>query len=239
MSRNIGNNQTRLRRLLAVGGLVVAVLLFGLLTCVLYKQLLKIGGTPEDFKAFIDSFGFTGWLVGLGIQILQVLIALIPGELVEIGMGCAFGAVQGTILCLAGVLIASTAVFLLTRRFGVRFLELFFPMEKFDNLWFMKSEKRLEGIVFLLFFIPGTPKDLLTYFVGLTRMKLSDFLVISTIARIPSVVSSTIGGNLISNGNFVAAAILFTVTALVSLGGILLYKWILSKKQRRKGEQDL
>ncbi len=224
----------RRRRIVTVLSLCVIVLLVGLLTWALWRKLQRIGGTPEDFKSFIDSFGFTGWLVALGIQFLQVVIALIPGEIVEIGIGGAFGAVQGTLLCMLGVAAASTVVFLATKRFGVRLIELFFPREKIDSLRFINSEKKLKRTVFILFFIPGTPKDLLTYFVGLTRMKLSEFLIISLIARIPSVVSSTIGGNLLSEKDYVAAAILFGVTAAVSLLGMLLYDFIVKHKAKKE-----
>ena len=221
----------RRRRIVTAVSLCVVVLLTGWLTIVLARQLRQIGSTPEDFKTFIDSFGFAGVLVGLGIQVLQVIVALIPGEVVEIGLGGAFGAVEGTIICMLGVAIASSLVFLAVKRFGIRLVELFFPREKIDGLRFINSEQKLKRTVFLLFFIPGTPKDLLTYFVGLTRMKLSEFLAISLIARIPSVVSSTIGGNLIGERDYVSAAVLFAVTGAVSLLGIFLYELIVKRKK--------
>lgn len=221
----------RRRRIVTAVSLCVVVLLTGWLTVVLARQLRQIGSTPEDFKTFIDSFGFAGVLVGLGIQVLQVIVALIPGEVVEIGLGGAFGAVEGTIICMLGVAIASSLVFLAVKRFGIRLVELFFPREKIDGLRFINSEQKLKRTVFLLFFIPGTPKDLLTYFVGLTRMKLSEFLAISLIARIPSVVSSTIGGNLIGERDYVSAAVLFAVTGAVSLLGIFLYELIVKRKK--------
>ncbi len=228
------HDRQRRRRVITTVSLVVIVLLVLALTWGLYRQLQRIGSTPADFKSFIESFGFAGVLVALGIQILQVIIALVPGELVEIGLGSAFGALQGTLLCMLGVALASTMVFLATKRWGIRLVELFFPTEKIDSLRFINSEKKLKRTVFLLFFIPGTPKDLLTYFVGLTRMKLSDFLVISLLARIPSVVTSTIGGNLISERDYVAAVIVFAVTGAVSLLGILLYDRIVKCKAQKR-----
>lgn len=228
----------RRRRIVTVLSLCAIAVLFSLLSWALGRQLQRIGGTPEDFKSFIDSFGFVGFLVAFGIQFLQVVIALIPGEVVEIGLGSAFGAVQGTLLCMLGIAAASTIVFLATRRFGVRLVELFFPREKIDSLRFINSEKKLKRTVFILFFIPGTPKDLLTYFVGLTRMKLSEFLAISLIARIPSVISSTIGGNLLSEKDYVSAIVLFAVTGAVSLLGMVLYDFILKRKDKKKDKSN-
>ena len=211
------------RRVAFLVSLAVVLLLFGWLTLVVYRALQKVGGTPQDFKAFIENFGVSGWLVGFFLQCLQVFVALIPGELVEIGLGAAFGAVGGTLLCLAGVAAASSLVFFVVKKYGVRFVELFFEREKIDQLAFINSEKKLDAVVFLLFFIPGTPKDLLTYFVGLTRMRLPRFLCVSLLARIPSVVSSTVGGNLLAEKNYFFATILFVVTGGVSLLGMLLY----------------
>lgn len=219
------------RRITAVVSLCLALAVLTCLFVVMYRRFMAIGSTPEDFKEFIDSFGWTGWLVALGIQILQVIMAPLPGEIMEIGMGYAFGAVEGTLLCLTGVTIASAVVFLLTKRFGIRLLELFFSVESLNGLRFINSEKKLNRTVFLLFFIPGTPKDLLTYFVGLTRMKLSTFLPITLIARIPSVVSSVIGGNLISDRNYIGAFWLFAITGAVSLLGMWLYNALLRHKR--------
>ena len=87
-----------------------------------------------------------------------------------------------------------------------------------------------------MFFIPGTPKDLITYFIGLTRISLKDFLAITLFARIPSVVSSTVGGNFIGEKRYIEAVILFVVTAFVSLIGIKLYN-ILLKKIKEKAKR--
>ena len=194
---------------------------------------LKEIGSPENFRSFIESFGAWGVVVGLFIQMLQVVVAFIPGEIVEVGLGSAFGALWGTVLCMVGVSIASSFVFLLTKKYGIRMVELFFDSSKIDELRFINSEKRLKYTVFLLFFIPGTPKDLHTYFVGLTRMKLPQFLAISMIARIPSIVSSTVGGNMLSNENYIGAIILFAVTGAVSVLGIVIYNSIVNKKNKK------
>lgn len=222
--------KTDKRRVVSLVSLAVVVALFCWLTVVLYRALQKIGGTPEDFKTFIDGFGVTGWLVGFGLQCLQVFVALIPGELVEIGLGAAFGAVGGTLLCMAGVALASSLVFLIVRKYGIRFVELFFDRGKIDGLKFINSEKKLDAVIFLLFFIPGTPKDLLTYFAGLTRISLPRFLCISLLARIPSVVSSTVGGTLLAEKNYLSAAVLFAVTGGVSLLGFFAYRLIVKRK---------
>lgn len=226
------------RRMLAVISLAVVAALFAWLTWLIYKWFRVFENDPEAFKSFIDAYGWKGRFIALGIQVLQVIISLIPGELVEIGIGYTFGAVEGTLLCLGGVAAASSLIFLLVKWLGVRLVELFISREKIDQLRFINSEKKLKRLIFLLFFIPGTPKDLFTYFAGLTRIRLHEFLAISLIARIPTVVSSTIGGNMIQEQEYGKAILLFVITGAVSLLGIWLYNRIVTRKNTRKEKTD-
>jgi uncharacterized membrane protein YdjX (TVP38/TMEM64 family) len=168
-------------------------------------------------------------------------VAIIPGEPLEIGAGYAFGAVEGTILCLIGAVLGGAIVVLLVRRYGIKLVEVFFPREKIMSLRFMQDSRRLELLVFIVFMIPGTPKDLLCYAVGLTNLRMWDWLWISLVARIPSIITSTIGGNALGERNYVFAAAVFAVTLFISLGGILLYRHICRKENEelaRKEEQE-
>ncbi len=224
----------RHKRVVALLSLAIVVILFAVATVVFSRWFLRFKGDPEAFTAFVESYGWAGRLVALGLQLLQVFISVIPGELVEIGLGYAYGALEGTLLCLGGVAIGSSLIFLLVKRWGVRLVELFIPREKIDQLRFINSEKKLKRLLFLLFFIPGTPKDLLTYFAGLTRIQLHEFLIITLIARIPSVISSTVGGNMIQEKDYLKAVLLFAVTGAVSVAGIALYNLIVKKRAEKE-----
>ena len=199
----------------------IVALLVLLITWFLWRWLASF--SQEGLRDYICSFGAASWLVFLALQFLQVFIALIPGELLETVAGFAFAPLWGTVLCYVGIALASTLVFLLTRRFGVKLVEVFISREKINQLRFLSTEKKRNTLLFLLFFIPGTPKDLLTYFVGLTNIRLGEFLLISLIARFPSVISSTFGGHLLGEGDYMAAVILYTITGAVSLLGMLGY----------------
>ena len=195
------------------------------------KPLVKFASEPEKFRSWLDSLGIWGRVVFVGIIILQVFIAFIPGEPFEIGAGYAFGPIEGTLLCLVGALIGSFIVFSFVRRFGVQAVEVFFSREKIESVKFLKDAKRRDLLIFLVFFIPGTPKDLLTYFAGLTGIKLSKFLLLSTIARLPSVITSAVGGDAIGVKNYVFAIIVFAVTAILSAVGIWIYTRISKKHE--------
>jgi uncharacterized membrane protein YdjX (TVP38/TMEM64 family) len=157
------------------------------------------------------------------MTIFQVVIALVPGEPLEIVAGYAFGAVLGTLLSMIGIFLGSMLVFLLVRKFGIKLVEVFFTYEKIKSLQFLQNRKKVAALVFLMFFLPGTPKDLLTYFVGLTDIKTKHFLLIATVARIPSLVTSTIGGSLLGVERYTFAIIVFVVTLIISVIGWFIY----------------
>lgn len=188
---------------------------------------------PEKFRAWVDSGGFMSRVYFVLMVAFQVVVAFVPGEPLEIGAGYAFGAIEGTLLCLIGICIGSFIVFGLVKKFGIKLVEAFFSMEKIKSLKFLQNKKRVATIVFLMFFLPGTPKDLLTYFVGVTDIKPSHFALICIFARIPSVITSTIGGSFLGLKKYIFAILVFSVTLLISLLGLLIYKYI-SKKNNTK-----
>lgn len=221
----------RRRKLLAGISIGVVAALVVLLTLFIWNWLRSF--SQDDFRDYIQSFGPLGWLVLLGLQFLQVFIALIPGELLETAAGYAFGPWIGTAICYVGVGLASSLIFLLTRRYGIRLVEVFTSREKINELRFLNTERKRNNLIFILYFIPGTPKDLLTYFVGLTDIRLRTFLILSMVARIPSVISSTFGGHLLGEERYGGAALLYGITGLVSALGLLGYNAYLKKKQTR------
>lgn len=222
----------RRRKWLAGISIFVVLILAGLATWFVWEWLARF--SQNGFRDYIQSFGAAGWLVLLGLQFLQVFVALIPGELLETAAGYAFGPLWGTVICYVGVALASALIFWLTKRLGVKLVEVFISREKINELRFINTEKKRNGLIFLLFFIPGTPKDLLTYFAGLTDIRLSTFLIISLVARLPSVISSTIGGHLLGEGNYWSAVILYGAVGLVSLLGLYLYHRILNRKKSKE-----
>ena len=196
--------------------------------------MIKFVETPELFRNWVDSSGVLGYLAFIGMVVFQVIFAVIPGEPLEIGAGYAFGAVEGTILTIIGVLIGSLIVFFLSRRFGMSFVTLFFPKEKIENLKFLKHSKKRNIIIFLLFAIPGTPKDILSYFVGLTDIKLGFWIFVATVGRIPSIITSTIGGSLIGDKKYIVAIVVFVIALIVSGIGLAIYKVICKLNNKKQ-----
>ena len=210
--------------------IVVALIFIGAVGYLVGKPMVEFVREPERFRAWVDSSGFVSRVIFVGMVIFQLIIALIPGEPLEMGAGYAFGAVEGTILCIIGCVIGSALVFLFVRRFGVKLVEVFFPREKIRSLRFLQDSRRLNLLTFIVFFIPGTPKDLLSYFIGLTDMKLGTWLLITAVARIPSIVTSTVTGDALGLKDYQFALIAFGVTLALSLLGILVYRRLSARR---------
>ena len=230
------NDSSKRRRKLITGISLFVLLALTVLLTVLFWNFFA-NTDQADFRTYVESFGPAAPLIFLGAQMLQIFLPLLPGEVMEISAGVLFGAVKGTLLCLAGIAVASAAVFWLVRRFGRSVLDLYFDVDKLYETKLFSSEERIKRLLFLLFFIPGTPKDLFTFIAPLSRVTLSEFLWISMIARIPSVVSSTVGGHFLVAGDYKSAGIVFLVTGAVSVAGIVLYNRFMAKYRAKKSEK--
>ena len=221
------------RKIIAAASLAVFVILMLVLAWVVGRPLLRYVQEPDKFRDWVDSAGVMGRVYFLGIQFLQVVIALIPGEPVEIGAGYAFGAVEGTLLCILGTVMGSMTVYFFVRRFGIKAVEIFFPREKIESLRFLNTAKKRDSLMFLLMFIPGTPKDLLGYVAPIVGLSPQAWLFITAVARIPSVVTSTVGGGALGGQNYTVAIAAFAITLLISGVGLLIYRRICAIHARR------
>ena len=218
------------KKLLSGGAIAIFILLGAALAWFAGRPMVRFAKEPEVFRQWVAGHGFWGMAAYTGMVFLQVLVAIIPGEPLEIAGGYAFGAVWGTVLCLLGAFLGSAAVFAVVRKWGVPLVEVFFPQDKLDKLTFLKTSPKRTALLWLVFTVPGTPKDLLTYAVGLTDIKFSRFLLIVSVARFPSVITSTIGGSALGMANYKFAIIVFALTAVISLAGIAIYNYICRKK---------
>lgn len=210
-----------LRRRVLIG-LVAAAAITALLCWEYLPGLLAWLADARAVRAFVSDHAFVSRLAMLGINIVQVLLAFLPGEPVELASGYAFGFWEGTALCLVASGLATSAIYWATRRWGWKLVGLFFDRSLFDRFSWLKSAKRLELIMFIVFLIPGTPKDFLTYFAGLTNMRFLPVVLIATFGRIPSIVTSTIAASAVGSGNWPLVACTLVASAfLLAVGGLM------------------
>ena len=225
MKNAVENSLTDKEKKIKTIFLIILVLVFsGILAVAVGKPMIDFVKEPALFRKFVKSHGILSDMVFILMLVFQMVIAVIPGEPFEIAAGYAFGTVRGLIDCLLAFAIGGTVIFFAVRKFGVKIVEVFFPIEKIRQLKFLANSKRLNTATFIIFLIPGTPKDLLSYFVGLTDMKFSVWLVITTVARIPSLITSVLGGNALGKEKYEIALIVFLITLVISGIGLIIYR---------------
>lgn len=217
---------------------VIFVVLCGTVIWFIGRPMIALAGDPEAFRDWVDSFGFLGKLAYVGMMALQVLIVLIPGEPFELAGGYAFGWFEGTILALTGFVIGSAAVFMLVRKFGVKLVQVFFTEDKIREMEFLKNPKKTKIIAFIIMMIPGTPKALISYFAGLTKLTLKQWLTIVAVARVPSLISSTIPGGAAGSENYVLAAVVWGISLVVSAIGVVYYRRICKQQQEEEAAEQ-
>ena len=168
-------------------------------------------------QAWVDAQGPLAPLAMAGLVTAQIVVAVLPGEPVELAAGYLFGFWEGTAICLAGGLVGTLVATALTRALGMRLVRAFFSAEQLDGVAWMRDSRRFELVMLIVFLIPGTPKDVLTYVAGLTTCPWWRIAAITTVGRIPSIVTSTLAAGFASSGNWAAAGV--TLVATVALAG--------------------
>lgn len=225
------------RRALALAGASACV---GLAFCAFMAWLIgNIAADPSGFADLVQKnlpLAVAGYAL---VNTLQVFAAFIPGEPLELVAGYLFGTWGGLAVVSAGLALGEALVFVAVKRLGPRFVHLFVSQEKLDELAIFNDPRRLNTITFLMMFIPGTPKDLMTYVVGLTPMRLSTWMCISIPARLLSIVASTVVGDQAAQNQWGVAVAVFAITCLVSVGGMLYYVAISRQARQAAAIEEL
>lgn len=209
----------------------------------LWNQIVKLYDLLHDrqqLKGFIRSFGAYSPLAYILLQIIQVVIAPIPGGAIEFLGGYLFGVKAGFIYSMVGLTLGSLVAFSLARIFEKIAVEKFVSKEtrkKFDYL----VEHQGAILSFILFVIPGFPKDALCYILGLTPMHLGIFLIISTIGRIPGTLMACLQGGKAFDYQYKTFLVLLGISGLVILVFYIYHEEIhnLLKKLKREKRKEV
>ena len=192
----------------------------------------------------VRSAGLFGVFVLLGLQLLQIVVAFIPGEVTQIAAGMMYGPWLGALIILIGCVLASAFVFGLVHRLGAPFVQSLVSTKYLEKIKALEESGKLNIIVLVLFIIPGLPKDVFTYLVPLTNMRMRDFLLLTTIGRIPGVLLSTYAAHGLVDDRLKQSLIIFAVAAVIVVLGIVFREKILGalsgviKKDRKKEHRE-
>ncbi|MBQ6843337.1 MAG: TVP38/TMEM64 family protein [Agathobacter sp.] len=204
--------------------LLLSIVVMAGLTLALWKPLISFIENPDSLALWIESAGIWGPIVFMLLNTVQVLLAIIPGGPFEVAAGALFGPFAGTLLCDIAMTTGGMITFFFVRKFGMKFIELFVDKKEIESVKFLHSNEKYTTLLFLFFLLPGTPKDLMCYVVGLTDIKWTTWLLINFVGRFPAILLSALGGSALGEqkyGIFIAA---FVVIIILYFLGTFLYK---------------
>lgn len=222
------------------GGLIAFFALMVIVVILIWPYIHE-AFEPGGLSRVIDDVrnaGPLGFLILLAMQFMQIVVAFIPGEVVQMAAGMMYGPWLGAAVVLLGCIISSAFVFAVVHRLGAPFVRDMVPTKYLDKFNAFEESGKLSIVVFILFLIPAMPKDTFTYLVPLTNMRMRDFLVLSNVGRIPGIVISTYAANGLVDGNITQSIIIFAVVAAIAIVAIVFRDKIMNLFHHDKGEND-
>ena len=238
-ARSAEVKHAKLKRIFVFVAIGLVIVFFIAFYFAVGKKIALFINDAEAFREWLEGFGSSAIFIFICLRVVQIVLKLIPGEALEIAAGCMFGAWEGLLWCTVGGIIGSFIIVFLGRKYGMKIVGLFVSPEKMRSVTFLKDKKRLNFTFFLLYFIPGTPKDVFTWLASLTDENLVVFVLLTNIARIPSVITSTWCGQELVKENYLLSAAILGATILIGVIGGLIYKLTLKKKKKElRGKKE-
>lgn len=219
------------RRIKEVNSVVKLLILLGIIIGIpvyiyfFQHQIIDTFSSLESTNAYFEAHKTGNIFLLLGLQVAQIIISVIPGQWIQFGAGYIYGFIIGIIISVIGAVIGTTVAYYVARFLGHDAVTLFFKPETIERYTEMLNSRKGVTAVFLIYLIPGLPKDLCCYAAGLSEMKLRPFLVISTVGRLPAMTGSILIGVLTRMGYYNAAII------VLALAGALLILCLIFRKK--------
>ena len=218
------------RKILAVLKLIaLAVILVGvpLYIYFFHHDLIDSFSNIKELEQTIRSYRSQSILIYIAAQVIQVVLSVIPGQALQFAGGYLFGTLLGLLFSVIGIAIGSTLAYYVARILGRDAVHLFFGKRKVTEMLDLMNSPKGLIVTFVIFLIPGVPKDLCSYAAGLSNLKLRPYLIVSMIARIPGMLGCLIIGQQVGAGGYTSAAVIAAIALMLLLLGVLFRKKIL------------
>ncbi len=190
-----------------------------------WDVIFRLIKTPENIKNYVLEYKEYGILLYVGIQIFQVVIFMIPGEVTQVAGGYLYGGFLGFILSFTGIMIGSVMAFFIGRSLGCEILRHIIPAKHFENFESVMNHKKGIMAIFLLFVLPGFPKDSLCYLSGISPINFRIFCLICAVGRLPGLILSSVFGAGLADMNYVKI-----IAVILVSGGFAGAGWLFRDK---------
>lgn len=226
-----GAKKKRRIAIVSIIALAAFFILFYLFVGITIADFVK---DPEGFKQWIDGFDEGSVIIFVLLRVVMTVLRVIPGGPLQVAGGYAFGTWWGALWCMAGSLIGTLIIFFLGKKYGIKLVGLFVSPEKMQSAALFKDTKKRNLWLFLMNFLPGTPKDIFTWIAALSKGGSLSSITVILLARIPSVIVSTWCGHQLMQENYLLSGIVFGVMFVIGVVCSLAYKKLTAKKAKEE-----
>ena len=221
------NASTKKRVFTVIKAIILVLIIVGvpLYFLIFRRDIISGMNSLDDVISYLKSFdGIHGIGIYLVIQILQIVISVLPGQVFQIAAGIVFGILPGLLFSILGILLGTTAVYYIARWLGADAMNDMLTSERAPKIMGMLNSEKAYIAIFICYLIPGFPKDLMAYLAGLSSVKFRAFLILSTTARIPALLMSLVFGDMMGSSNRTGMIVIASVVALVLVIGFVFRK---------------
>ncbi len=208
------------KKIIAILKLILLVVIIAGIPAFLY---LRYGSgifskdTAYNVVEYLQQNRRNAVLLIIGIQVIQVVVCVLPGQPIQFAASYMFGVGRGYLLSVIGAVIGTTISFYLAKLLGSEAMHLFFGEERIKDYQRRLNSGKGLLLAFLIYLIPGVPKDLVSYAAGISEMRFRPFLLVATIGRSPAMLGSLLVGHFFEKQNYTAIIILTVAIVLIML----------------------
>jgi uncharacterized membrane protein YdjX (TVP38/TMEM64 family) len=186
-----------------------------------YPELIDRFKNLEEINKVLKQYKTASIFIYIGLQVFQIIISVLPGQALQFAAGYAYKFLLGLLFSVIGVALGTVITFYLARLLGKDALHLIFGEEKFSRFVHTLNKKRSFVILFVIFLIPGIPKDIFTYAAGVSEIRIIPFLMLSLGGRLPAMMGSVMMGSMFYNGSYIGLIALAVAAVILFTAGIL------------------
>lgn len=217
----MGTGMEKIKKLITIAKLLLLIAIAAgvpLYLCFGNHDIFTHFKSVDDVVLFLQQHEKESIPIYLGLQVLQIVICVIPGQAFQIAAGYMYPFFLALLLAMSGAVIGTAITFFLAKLLGRDFLHLFFGEDKMSYYIARLNSKKAYTLVFFLYLIPGIPKDVVSYASGASEMRFKPFIILSSIGRLPGMAGSLLVGNLLEGEHYVG---FFVVVLLAVIAFIL------------------
>ncbi len=214
-------NKNKIKKYVTNGIIWTIVIVVLLIAYWEFSKKFTVFRDPEELKKLILSFGSYSIIAFVVLQMIQVIIFFIPGEVVQVAGGYIFGPLVGGIASAVGIILGSIVAYFIAKLFGKKYINKLIEKNNLTKIKRILDAGSNNIVIFVIYFIPGIPKDILVYVAGISNVTLRDFILYSSAGRLPWIITSAMFGHGIHRGDYVSMIIIGVVSGVLFLVGIL------------------